>query len=118
MKPICRLRMRARSLAVRLATDSLARMYSPSEGVSSRPRMESSVVLPHPDGPSIATYSPGWISMWMSWSACVSTSFVYKPFLMPDMRINDLLSAGAVKGEEEGVALDSGAMDRWERVNV
>ena len=45
-----------------IATDSFARMYSPSDGVSSSPRMDRSVVLPHPDGPSIATYSPGWIS--------------------------------------------------------
>ena len=66
MKPIWRLRMRARCDGVSCATGSPASVYSPSVGVSSRPRIESSVVLPQPDGPSMATYSPGWISTWMS----------------------------------------------------
>ena len=38
----------------------------PSLGESSSPRIESSVVLPQPDGPAIATYSPCRISRWMS----------------------------------------------------
>ncbi len=58
MKPICRLRTRARSAAESPDTASPASRYSPSVGVSRRPRMESSVVFPHPDGPEIATYSP------------------------------------------------------------
>ena len=37
----------------------------PDDGESSRPRIESSVDLPQPDGPAIATYSPFWISRWM-----------------------------------------------------
>ena len=40
-------------------------MYLPSVGVSSRPRIDSSVDLPQPEGPAIETYSPLLISMWM-----------------------------------------------------
>ena len=58
MNPICRLRTRARSAAESFATGWPSSPYSPSVGVSSRPRIESSVVLPHPDGPAMATYSP------------------------------------------------------------
>ena len=52
------------------------RTYLPSVGVSSRPRIESSVDLPQPDGPAIDTYSPLAISMLMLSRACVSTSSV------------------------------------------
>src|SRR5882757_4321437 len=38
--------------------------------------IDSSVDLPHPDGPEIDTYSPRAISMFTSASACVSTSSV------------------------------------------
>ncbi len=76
MKPISRLRMRARSESERFATGVPFRMYSPSVGESSRPRMESSVDLPQPDGPAIEMYSPFLMSRWMPESACVSTSSV------------------------------------------
>ena len=36
--------------------------YDPSLGVSRRPRIESSVDFPQPEGPDIATYSPFWIA--------------------------------------------------------
>ena len=54
----------------------LGLLDTPSEGESSRPRIESSVVLPHPEGPEIAMYSPVLISRWISASAWVSTSSV------------------------------------------
>src|SRR4030095_11278687 len=49
MKPISRLRMRARSESERFATGVPFRMYSPSVGESSRPRIESSVDLEQAD---------------------------------------------------------------------
>jgi hypothetical protein len=66
MKPISRFRIRARCVAFSFATGSpVAEHVLPPVGVSSRPRIESSVVLPQPDGPLIATYSPCRISRWM-----------------------------------------------------
>ncbi len=76
MKPISRLRIRARSLAVSPDTGRSFSRYVPSVGESSSPRIESSVVLPHPDGPAIDTNSPLRISRLMFDSACVSTSSV------------------------------------------
>ena len=35
-----------------------AQLYAPSVGESSRPRIESSVDLPQPEGPAMETYSP------------------------------------------------------------
>ena len=58
MNPISRLRVRARSRIVRLATGLPFSQYSPPVGVSSRPKIDSSVDLPQPDGPAIDTYSP------------------------------------------------------------
>ena len=52
-------------------------------GESSRPRSDSSVDLPQPDGPAIDTYSPCAISRWMPESACVSTSSVKKTLVTP-----------------------------------
>src|SRR4051794_7971075 len=89
MKPISRLRMRARSEKERSATCLLLSWYLPSLGVSSRPRMESSVVLPQPEGPAIETYSPLRISMWMPESAWVSTSSVRKTLVTPSRMISD-----------------------------
>jgi hypothetical protein len=57
MKPISRLRMRARSARVEPGPAAVERVL-PAVGVSSRPRIESSVDLPQPDGPEIDTYSP------------------------------------------------------------
>ena len=77
MKPISRLRTRARSEAGRSATGRPFSTYVAARvGVSSSPRIESSVDLPQPDGPAIDTYSPLPISRWTSESACVSTSSV------------------------------------------
>jgi hypothetical protein len=58
-------------------------VYSPFEGVSSKPRIESSVDFPQPDGPAIDTYSPRAIAMSTPASACVSTSSVRKTLLTP-----------------------------------
>src|SRR5258706_1127231 len=89
MKPISRLRMRARSEKERSATCLVFRQYLPSLGVSSRPRMESRVVLPQPEGPAMETYSPLRISMWMPESAWVSTSSVMKTLVTPSRLISD-----------------------------
>src|SRR5262249_18099174 len=73
MNPISRFRIRARSVKPRLWTGLPSSQYWPSVAVSSRPRIESSVDLPQPEGPEIDTYSPRWISMCTPESACVST---------------------------------------------
>jgi hypothetical protein len=62
MNPISRLRTRARSESGRSATDLPLRMYFPSVGESRRPRIDSNVDFPQPDGPAIAMYSPLLIS--------------------------------------------------------
>ena len=51
MNPISRLRIRARWLGLRFSTELPLSTYPPPVGVSSNPRMESSVDLPHPEGP-------------------------------------------------------------------
>ena len=56
--------------------------------------MESSVVLPQPDGPEIETYSPFMSWRWISASAWVSSSSVRKTFLMPSSLMR--VSPGAV----------------------
>ena len=58
-------------------------VYSPLDGVSSRPRIERSVDLPQPDGPAIDTYSPRPIAISTPARACVSTSSVRKTLLTP-----------------------------------
>src|ERR1700688_398138 len=78
MKPISRLRTRARSDAPSSATGRPFNSYDPCVGESRRPRIESRVDLPHPDGPPIETYSPRSISTLTFDSACVSTSSVAK----------------------------------------
>ena len=89
MKPISRLRTRARCDIGSSATSWPFSQYLPSDGESSRPRIDSSVDLPQPDGPEMATYSPCLISMWMPERACVSTSSVKNTFLMPSSRMRD-----------------------------
>src|SRR6185503_18880484 len=88
MKPISRLRTRARSDSGRSATDLPFRVYLPSVGESSRPRIDSSVDFPQPDGPAIAMYSPLRISRWIPASACVSTSSVKNTFVTPSRWIS------------------------------
>src|SRR6185436_2220638 len=87
MKPISWLRMRARSENERLATSFPLSQYLPSEGVSRRPRIDSRVVLPQPDGPAIETYSPFLISRWIPERAWVSTSSVRKTLVTPSRSI-------------------------------
>src|SRR4029450_3294674 len=70
------------------ATDLPLRMYLPSVGESSRPRIDSSVDLPHPEGPAMAMYSPVLISRWIPASACVSTSSVKKTLVTPSRWIS------------------------------
>src|SRR4026208_785703 len=88
MNPISRLRTRARSERGRSATGLLFKVYLPSVGESSRPRIDSSVDLPQPDGPAIAMYSPVLISRWIPASACVSTSSVKKTLVTPSRWIS------------------------------
>src|SRR5262245_4162815 len=88
MKPISRLRTRARSDGGRSATGRPFSVYSPLDGVSSRPRIESRVDLPQPDGPAIDTYSPRPIVMSIAASAWVSTSSVRKTLLTPSNLIS------------------------------
>src|SRR5438093_10381498 len=76
MNPISRLRTRARSLAGRSATAWPCSQYSPLVAESSRPRIDRSVDLPHPEGPAMDTYSPLATSRLTSDRACVSTSSV------------------------------------------
>src|ERR1700752_3733137 len=71
-------------------------MYWPPVGVSNRPRIESSVDLPQPDGPAIETYSPCLISRWMPESAWVSTSSVRKTFVTPSSLIRDSVLMGGL----------------------
>src|SRR6476646_9869394 len=90
MNPISRLRTRARSHAFSSATSRPLSAYDPFVGESSRPRIDRSVDLPHPDGPEIDTYSPRPISRLTSSSACVSTSSVTKSFV----RWSSLITGG------------------------
>src|SRR5262245_47776163 len=76
MKPICRLRTCARAFASSVVTSRPSSKYSPTVGESSRPRIDSSVDLPQPDGPEMAMYSPRSIFRFTSSSACVRTSSV------------------------------------------
>src|SRR6266545_667721 len=92
MNPISRLRTRARSDAERSATWRLFKVYDPLDGVSSRPRIDSNVDLPQPDGPAIETYSPRSTTRSMPASACVSTSSVRNTFVTPCSLINGSMS--------------------------
>src|SRR5262252_6703784 len=83
MKPISRLRMRARSESVSDSAGLPFSQYFPLVGESRRPSSESSVDLPQPDGPAIDTYSPWPISRCTPESACVSTSSVKNTFVTP-----------------------------------
>jgi hypothetical protein len=83
MKPISRLRIRALSENERSATCLPFSQYLPSLGVSSRPRMDSRVVLPQPEGPAMEMYSPFRISRWIPDRAWVSTSSVKKTLVTP-----------------------------------
>ncbi len=76
MNPIAWFRIFARCDALRFSTGSPSSLYFPAVGLSNSPRIDRSVVLPHPDGPAIDTNSPVWISNVMFDSACVSTSSV------------------------------------------
>src|SRR5262245_34596907 len=93
MNPISRFRMRARSCSRSFSTGLPLSQYPPSEGESRRPRIESRVDLPHPDGPAIETNSPALMSSWMPASACVSTSSVRNILVTPSRRINGCCSS-------------------------
>ncbi len=76
MNPIAWFRIFARCDADRFSTGVSSSRYLPAVGLSSSPRIDSSVVLPHPDGPAIDTNSPVAICRLMLDSAWVSTSSV------------------------------------------
>src|SRR5712672_1526305 len=105
MNPISRFRTRARSHPRSSATGRPFSSYEPLVGESSRPRMESSVDLPQPDGPPMETYSPRAISTSTCASACVSTSSVAKTLVIPcnlmtggmDVMLRFLLEADAIE---------------------
>src|SRR5215831_15004401 len=88
MNPISRFRTRARSDGLSSATWRPFNTYEPLDGVSSSPRIESSVDLPQPEGPAIDTYSPRSIEMSIPASACVSTSSVRNTLVTPCSLIN------------------------------
>ncbi len=75
-KPMAWFRIFARWLALRFSTGSPSSRYLPPVGESSSPRIDSSVVLPHPDGPAMDTNSPLSIPRLMLDRAWVSTSSV------------------------------------------
>lgn len=80
-KPICPLRMPVRSFSFSSDTSWPSSQYWPEVGLSSSPRMFSSVDLPHPEGPIIATNSPSsTLNVTLS-SAIVSTSSVRNDLL-------------------------------------
>ena len=81
---------RARALGDRQALDRpiVQPVLALRVGVSSRPRIDSSVDLPQPDGPAIATYSPKSIVRWMPSRAWVSISSPSKTLRMPSSRIS------------------------------
>src|SRR5260370_6211535 len=87
MNPISRLRMRARSESFSPCTALPFKIYEPSLGESSKPKMASSVDLPQHEGPAIDRYSPFLICRWMPASACVSTSSVTNTFVTPSRLI-------------------------------
>jgi hypothetical protein len=74
MKPMRPRRSSSSFSSRKPATFWPSNQYSPPSGVSSMPRIDSSVVLPHPDGPMTATYSPASISRLTRSSAVVMTS--------------------------------------------
>src|SRR5579859_2899078 len=94
MKPISRLRTRARSEGRSSATGRPFRSYDPCVGESRSPRIESRVDLPHPDGPAIDTYSPRSIWTLTFESAWVSTSSVEKTLV----RSCNLMTGGGPVG--------------------
>ena len=80
-KPICPLRMPVRSFSFSSDTSWPSSQYWPEVGLSRSPRMFSSVDLPHPEGPIIATNSPSsTLNVTLS-SAIVSTSSVRNDLL-------------------------------------
>src|SRR5713101_7328532 len=105
MNPISRFRTRARSDARSSATGRPFSSYEPCVGESRRPRIESRVDLPHPDGPPIDTYSPRSICTLTFESAWVSTSSVEKTLVRSCSLMTDggscaplLLKTNAIEG--------------------
>lgn len=82
----------------------------PSAGEMSPATARSSVVLPHPEGPTIETISPGLTSTWMSSAALRSP----KRMVTPSMSTDALPEAGAAftvrGGREESLSLSSSDM--------
>src|SRR5258708_6248033 len=87
MNPISRLRMRARAESFSPCTALPFKIYEPSLGESSKPKIASKVDLPQPEGPAIDRYSPFLMCRWMPASACVSTSSVTNTFVTPSRLI-------------------------------
>src|ERR1039457_3841522 len=89
MKPISRLRIRARAESFNPLTGRLCNVQVPSLGVSSNPRIASRVDLPQPDGPAIERYSPFFRSSCIPDRAWVSTSSVTNTFVTSSKTISD-----------------------------
>src|SRR5690606_11592281 len=81
MKPILRLRSFERASSDSPRTSSPSSRYSPAVKVSSRPAMLRKVVLPEPEGPVTATYSPSRTCRASALRAWVSTSSVRETLL-------------------------------------
>ena len=86
MKPIFPRRSAFSFASLQPATLRPSNQYSPDVGTSSSPRTDSSVDLPQPDGPVMATYSPAAISRSMRSRAVVRTSPAVWILLTPDSR--------------------------------
>src|SRR5438270_13575154 len=115
MKPVARLRRRARAESGRSATCLPFRTYRPSVGESSSPRIDRSVDFPQPDGPAIAMYSPLLISRWMPASACVSTSSVKNTLVTPSRWMSDCADVFIMT---PSLAFDLDAIERIELRHV
>src|SRR3954468_413482 len=64
--------------------------------------MESSVDLPQPEGPAMATYSPWRMSRWMPERAWVSTSSVRKTLVTPSSLMSESGMGVWVGGLKDG----------------
>src|SRR5947207_2989916 len=100
----------SRSIGARLLT-TLPSMLTSPEVISSRPAtMRSVVVLPQPEGPTSTTNSRSRISRFTSFTACVPSNFLFRPFSCTRAIANAFLSFDAA-GHAGDVVLDEERID-------
>src|SRR6185295_9679154 len=97
-KPTVRFASSARCLPESLWTGSPNSSYSPAQAWSRRPRMESSVLLPAPDGPITVTNSPGAMSRSMRRSRKICPA----PCLIDFSTFRSLIISGISQGGRRG----------------